>query len=179
MGEKSNPNGRNTTETLKSKMKHRMPMFHLLKVLIINALCYENETWNKKRLKVNIMYAYVRARKERVLTSRQRVLTWGRRVPASALPSWGSMPQLGNKKMYCICLSRHRALTSKCRRGDASPPGEDALPAGEDAFFTRAYVRVHNIYLETFFVPCFIFITQHIDNQYFQKMKHWHSMFHF
>ena len=48
MGEKSNPNGRNTTETLKSKMKHRMPMFHLLKVLIINALCYENETWNKK-----------------------------------------------------------------------------------------------------------------------------------
>ena len=63
-------------------------MFHLLKVLIINALCYKNETWNKKRLKVNIMYAYVRARKERVLTSRQRVLTsrqrvltWGRRVP--------------------------------------------------------------------------------------------------
>ena len=75
MGEKSNPNGRNATETLKSKMKHRMSMFHLLKVLIINVLCYENETWNKKRLKVNIMYAYVRARKERVLTSRQRVLT--------------------------------------------------------------------------------------------------------
>ena len=25
-----------------------MPMFHLLKVLIINALCYEDETWNKK-----------------------------------------------------------------------------------------------------------------------------------
>ena len=100
-------------------------------------------------------------------------------VPASALPSWGSMPQLGNKKMYCICLSRHRALTSKCRRGDASPPGEDALPAGEDALLTRAYVRVHNIYLETFFVPCFIFITQCIDNQYFQEMKHWHSMFHF
>ena len=77
-----------------------MPMFHLLKVLIINALCYENETWNKKRLKVNIMYArYVRARKERVLTSRQRVLTnkrrvltWGRRVPASAFACQGSIP---------------------------------------------------------------------------------------
>ncbi len=108
-----------------------------------------------------------------------RSLTWGRRVLASALPSWGSMPQLGNKKMYCICLSRHRALTSKCRRGDASPPGEDALHSGEDTFLTRAYVRVHNIYLETFFVPCFIFITQCIDNQYFQEMKHWHSMFHF
>ena len=39
-----------------------MPMFHLLKVLIINVLCYENETWNKKRLKVNIMYARVRQR---------------------------------------------------------------------------------------------------------------------
>ena len=114
-----------------------------------------------------------------------RALTWERRVPASALPSWGSMPQLGNKKMYCICLSRHRALTSKCRRGDASPPGEDAsppgedaLPAGEDAsttgegaFLSRAYIRVHNIYLETFLVPCFIFITQCIDNQYFQLKK--------
>ena len=29
-----------------------------------------------------------------------RVLTWGRRVPASVLSSWGSIPQLGNKKMY-------------------------------------------------------------------------------
>ena len=65
-----------------------------------------------------------------------RVLTWGRRVPASALPSWGSIPQLGNKRMYCICLSRHRALTSKCRRGDASPPGEDALPAGKGTLST-------------------------------------------
>ena len=92
--------------------------------------------------------------------------------PRVGIAKLGSMPQLGNKKMYCICLSRHWALTSKCRRGDASPPGEDA-------FLTRAYVRVHNIYLETFFVPCFIFITQCIDNQYFQEMKHWHSMFHF
>ena len=25
-----------------------------------------------------------------------RVLTWGRRVPASALSTWGSMPQIGN-----------------------------------------------------------------------------------
>ena len=112
-----------------------------------------------------------------------RILTWGRRVPASALPSWGSIPQLGNKRMYCICLSRHRALTSKCRRGDASPPGEDALPAGkdallasEDALLARAYIIFT---LRRFFVPCFIFITQCIDNQCFQEMKHWHSMFHF
>ena len=66
-----------------------MPMFHLLKVLIINALCYENETWNKKRLKVNIMYARVR---QRVLTGKQRVLTWGRCVLASAFACQGSMP---------------------------------------------------------------------------------------
>ena len=73
-----------------------MPMFHLLKVLIINALCYENETWNKKTSQGKY---YVRARKERVLTgkqrvltSRQRVLTWGRRVPASAFACQGSMP---------------------------------------------------------------------------------------
>ena len=26
----------------------------------------------------------------------ERKLTWGRRVPASALPTWGSMPQAGN-----------------------------------------------------------------------------------
>ena len=52
-------------------------------------------------------------------------------VPASALSSWGSIPQLGNEKMYCICLARHRALPSKCRRGDASPPGEDVMPPGE------------------------------------------------
>ena len=58
-----------------------MPMFHLLKVLIINVLRCENETWNKKTSQGKY---YVRARKERVLTSRQRVLTWGRRVPEAA-----------------------------------------------------------------------------------------------
>ena len=85
-----------------------MPMFHLLKVLIINALHYKNETWNKKRLKVNIMYAYVRARKERVLTSsrrvltsRQRVLTWGRRVPEAAEKS----PDVGRRYRCDICVS--------------------------------------------------------------------------
>ena len=67
----------------------------------------------------------------------RRVLTWGRRVLASVLSSWGSIPQLGNEKMYCICLSRHRALSSKCRRGDASPPSEDVIPPGEDAISAR------------------------------------------
>ena len=37
-----------------------MPMFHLLKVLIINVLRYENETWNKKTSQGKY---YVRARK--------------------------------------------------------------------------------------------------------------------
>ena len=95
-----------TTETLQSKMKHRMSMFHLLKVLIINALCYENETWNqKKRLKVNIMYARVRSAfnwVQSVLTSRQRVLTWGWRVPASAFACQGSMPWQANTIHFLI-----------------------------------------------------------------------------
>ena len=70
-----------------------MPMFHLLKVLIINVLRYENETWNKKTSQGKY---YVRARKECILTSKQRVLTWGRRVPASVFVSQGSMPWLTN-----------------------------------------------------------------------------------
>ena len=45
-----------------------------------------------------------------------------------------------------------------------------------NALLTRAYIIFT---LRRFFVPCFIFITQCIDNQYFQEMKHWHSMFHF
>ena len=48
-----------------------MPMFHLLKVLIINVLRYENETWNKKRLKVNIMYARKRVRDASIYTSKK------------------------------------------------------------------------------------------------------------
>ena len=39
------------------------------------------------------MYPYLGGR---VLTWGRRDLPWGRRVPASALSSWGSMPQLGN-----------------------------------------------------------------------------------
>ena len=121
MGEKSNPNGRNTTEILKSKMKHRTPMFHLLKVLIINALCYENETWNKKRLKVNIMYARVRSAfnwVQCVLTSKRRVLTWGRRVPASAFACQGSMPWQANTIHSLIAKLGYRPPTWQCRRGD-------------------------------------------------------------
>ena len=103
----------------------------------------------KKRLKVNIMYARVRARKERVLTSkqcvltskqcvltsrqcvltsRQRVLTWGRRVPASAFACQGSMPWQANTIHFLIAKLGHRPPTWQCRRGDASPPGEDTPP---------------------------------------------------
>jgi len=57
--------------------------------------------------------------------------------PRVGIAKLGVDAQLGNKKMYCICLSRHRALSSKCRRGDASPPSEDAITPGEDAFLAR------------------------------------------
>ena len=107
MGEKSNPNGRNTTETLKSKMKHRMSMFHLLKVLIINALCYENETWNKKTSQGKY---YVRARK------------------ATRPHRQATRPHLGaTRPRVGICLSRLDALTSKyntfsyCQVGVSTP----------------------------------------------------------
>ena len=49
--------------------------------------------------------------------------------------------------MYCICLSRHRALTSKCRRGDASPPGEDALLAGKDALLAGEDTLPAHLYI--------------------------------
>ena len=124
MGEKSNPNGRNTTETLKSKMKHRMPMFHLLKVLIINVLHYKNETWNKKRLKVNIMYARVRSAfnwVQCVLTSKRRVLTWGRRVPASAFACQGSMPWQANTIHFLIAKLGHRPQLGNADAGTRRP----------------------------------------------------------
>ena len=45
-------------------------------------------------------------------------------------PTWQCNDE---REAFCICLPRHRALSSKCRRGDASPPGEDATPSDEEA----------------------------------------------
>ena len=87
-----------------------MPMFHLLKVLIINVLCYEYETWNKKRLKVNIMYARVRSASSPAgsasspggdASPRRHLLVKARCLDKQIqyillLPSWGIDPQLGN-----------------------------------------------------------------------------------
>ena len=64
--------------------------------------------------------------------------------PRVGIAKLGSMPQLGNKKMYCICLSMHRALSSKCRRGDASPPGEDVMPPGEDAILQLGNKKMYS-----------------------------------
>ena len=99
----------------------------------------------KKRLKVNIMYAHVRARKERaltsswrVLTSRQRVLTWGRRVPASAFAYQGSMPWQANTIHFLIFLlpswgiEPNLAMPTRGRvapKWGCIPPSEDASPA--------------------------------------------------
>ena len=61
----------------------------------------------KKRLKVNIMYARVRSAfnwVQCVLTSKRRVLTWGRRVPASAFACQGSMPWQANTIHFLIFL---------------------------------------------------------------------------
>ena len=83
-----------------------MPMFHFLKVLIINALCYEDETWNKKTSQGKY---YVRARK-------------------ATRPHWqATRPHLGaTRPRVGICLSRLDALTSKyntfyCQVGASTP----------------------------------------------------------
>ena len=77
-----------------------MPMFHLLKVLIINVLHYKNETWNKKTSQGKY---YVRACK-------------------------ATRPHLGaTRPRVGICLSRLDALTSKyntfsyCQVGVSTP----------------------------------------------------------
>ena len=82
------------------ELKHWCSMFHLLKVLIINVLCYENETWNKKTSQGKY---YVRARK-------------------------ATRPHLGaTRPRVGICLSRLDALTSKyntfsyCQVGASNP----------------------------------------------------------
>ena len=90
-----------------------MSMFRTLKVLIINALCYENETWNKKRLKVILCtrtYARVRNVSSPAgnasssggdASPRRHLLVKARCLDKQIqyiflLPSWGIEPQLGN-----------------------------------------------------------------------------------
>ena len=80
-------------------------------------------------------------------------------------------------RIYIGALGRRPHLGGRALTwGDASSPGGDASTTGEDALLTRAYIIFT---LRRFFVSRFIFITQCIDNQYFQRVKHWHSMFHF
>ena len=91
-----------------------MSMFHLLKVLIINVLCYENETWNKKTSQGKY---YVRACK----ATRPH---W----QATRLYQQAARPHLGaTRPRVGICLSRLDALTSKyntfsyCQVGASNP----------------------------------------------------------
>ena len=84
---------------------------------------------------------------ERVLTGGdaispggERNLTWGRRVPASALSSWGSMPQLGNtmiREGACFvfacqgiepCQANADAGTRRPQVRLRPPPDETASP---------------------------------------------------
>ena len=55
------------------------------------------------------------------------------------------------------------------------------LPISFYKYSIRAHARVHvyMLYLFVKSVSCFIFMFQLIENQTFQKMKHWRSMFHF
>ena len=50
----------------------------------------------KDKSKVLKTYGYMFDKLQFICLIGGRILTWGRRVPASALPTWGSMPQAGN-----------------------------------------------------------------------------------
>ena len=60
-----------------------------------------------------------------------RNLTWGRRVPASALSSWGSMPQLGN-----TMIREGTRFVFACQ-------GIEPCQANADAGTRRPQVRLH------------------------------------
>ena len=146
VGEKSNPNGsdlkpqweRNQTPMEETPLKHwnqkwniECQCFISWKYWLSMHCVMKMKHGTKKRLKVNIMYARVRSAfnwVQCVLTSKRRVLTWGRRVPASAFAYQGSMPWQANTIHFLIAKLGHRPPTWQCRRGDASPPGEGAPP---------------------------------------------------
>ena len=87
-----------------------------------------------------------------------------------------------------FCVEEHKwdyftriyigALGARPHLGDAPSLGGMHPHLGARSLRARTYAYII-FTLRRFFVPCFIFITKCIDNQYFQEMKHWHSMFHF
>ena len=72
----------------------------------------------------------------------------------------------------------HRTPSWQCRRGDASPPGQDPPPNQAD----KLQFIAQNLYTFSeplIYLSCFIFQFQLIEYQSFQKMKHTTLMFHF
>ncbi len=53
------------------------------------------------------------------------------------------------------------------------------IPFYQYSMRAHARVHVHILYLFVKSVSCFIFMFQLIENQTFQELKHWYSMFHF
>ena len=53
------------------------------------------------------------------------------------------------------------------------------IPFYQYSIRAHARVDVYMLYLFVESVSCFIFMFQLIENQTFQEMKHWCSMFHF
>ena len=158
-GEKSNPNGsdlkpqweRNQTPMGETPLKHwnqkwniECQCFISWKHWLSMHCVMKMKHGPKKRLKVNIMYARVR----------QRVLTWGRRVPAAAFACQGSMPWQANTIHFLIAKLGHRTPTWQCRRGDASPPSEDASPQVR-TLPQRTYIYTREI------TPSMFFNTKH------------------
>ena len=68
-------------------MKHESKKRHWYNIRKPNAYLEHSETFRRDFQTVNCLPNFFWG---------GGVLTWGRRVPASALPTWGSMPQVGN-----------------------------------------------------------------------------------
>ena len=76
---------------------------------------------------------------------------------ASAFVSQGSMPWQANTIHFLIAKLGHRPPTWQCRRGDASPPSEDASPA-----YLYIYVWNKHTYIYTCeMIPFMFFNTKH------------------
>ena len=97
-----------------------------------------------------------------------RFLTWGRRVPASALPTWGSMPQAGNTWISDIHVFVSQGIEPWLTNADAGtrrPQVRTRLPQlGRQIAvyqiqlrFRNAHISLHIFYLSNFYISCFIF----------------------
>ena len=83
-------------------------------------------------------------------------------VPASAFACQGSMPWQANTIHFLIAKLGHRTPTWQCRRGDASPPSEDASPQVRTRPPPQVRTPLQRTYIYTCgIIPFMFFNTKH------------------